>query len=97
MTEINEVQPFPDNRWHGFQMRVTKAVRNFTKRWKQDRSGFRVDGKAVCFVEITLYMRGNGELIGYTNPQIRGLEPRSYDWVKELDLESDETLVPDKA
>lgn len=71
---------------------MTKACREFTKRWKKDRSGFRVDGRAVCIVKTQLFMRGNGELIGWLNPTITGFEPRSHDWVKELQLEELETL-----
>lgn len=72
---------------------MTKACREFTKRWKKDRSGFRVDGRAICIVQARLFMRGNGELIGWTNPTITGLEPRSHNWVEELDLgDLEETL-----
>jgi hypothetical protein len=87
MQNSTETQPFPASKWHGFQMRLTKAARESTKRWKQDRSGFRVDGGATCIVNITLYMKGNGELVGWTSPDITGLEPRSHDWVDELDLD----------
>lgn len=82
------VQPFPDAKWHGFTARMTKAAREFTKRWKRDRSGFRVDGRAILIVGATLVMKGDGELVGWFNPTIRGLEPRSHDWMEELDLEN---------
>lgn len=88
-----EIEPFPASRWHGFKLRMTKAVRDFTKRWKEDQSGFRVDGKAICFVRITLCMKGNGELVGYTNPQITGLEPRSHDWLEELKISEDSETI----
>lgn len=88
MPHSTEVQPFPAAKWHGFTMRLTKAARDFTKRWKRDRSGFRVDGGATCIVKVALYMRGDGELVGWTDPKITGLEPRSHDWVSELDLET---------
>jgi hypothetical protein len=91
-TGTTEVQPFPQSRWHGFMARMTKAARKYTKRWKKDRSGFRVDGNAVCIVECTLYIRGNGELIGWTSPHITGLEPRSHNWVDELDLDNLDNL-----
>ncbi len=79
-------QPFPDTRWRGFQARMTKAARDFTKRWKPDRSGFSVDKKAMIMVKVVLVFRGSGELVGYTNPQTSGMEPRSLDWFEELAL-----------
>lgn len=82
-----ETQPFPTALWHGFMARMTKASREFTKRWKKDHSGFRVDGGATCIVDVTLYMKGNGELVGWKSPNVTGLEPRSHDWVSELDLQ----------
>lgn len=89
MTSDNEeTQPFPASKWRGFQLRMTKSVREFTKRWKKDRSGFRVDGGATCMLQVTLYMRGDGELIGWSSPDVTGLEPRSHDWVNELNLDS---------
>lgn len=88
MPQCDEVQPFPESKWRGFTRRMTKACREFTKRWKQDRSGFRVDGGAVCMINVTLYMRGNGELVGWTDPNVSGLEPRSHDWVEEFGLDS---------
>lgn len=81
------VQPFPSAKWQGFTKRITKAAREFTKRWKRDRSGYRVDGGATCMIKVTLFMRGNGELVGWTDPKTVGLEPRSHDWVEELNLE----------
>lgn len=82
-----EVQPFPAAKWHGLTKRLTKAAREFTKRWKRDHSGFRVDGGATCAVKVTLFMRGDGELVGWTDPKITGLEPRSHNWVDELGLD----------
>ena len=88
MAQSTETQPFPAAKWHGFTKRMTKAAREFTKRWKRDRSGFRVDGGATCIVKVNLYMRGDGELVGWTDPKVIGLEPRSHDWVAELNLET---------
>jgi len=82
------VKPFPEPKWNGIKMRLTKAAREFTKRWKRGGSGFRVDGNVICAIDITVYFRGNGELVGWLNPLTRGFEPRSHDWVNELDLEN---------
>jgi hypothetical protein len=81
------VQPFPPAKWTNLQKRATSAARDFTKRWKRDRSGYRVDGNAVLKVTLTLTMKGDGELVGWESPTISGYEPRSHDWVTELDLD----------
>lgn len=87
-TSHDQTRPFPEPKWRGFTLRMTKACRDFTKRWKRDRSGFRVDGGATCMVRVVLYMRGDGELVGWTDPKITSFEPRSHDWVAELGLET---------
>lgn len=81
------VQPFPLAKWKNFQLRATSAARDFTKRWKRDRSGYRVDGNAVLRVIINLTMKGDGQLVGWESPVIAGYEPRSHGWVTELELD----------
>ena len=85
----DQTQPFPAAKWHGFQMRMTKAARDCTKRWKQNKSGYRVDGNAELKVSITVYMKGDGELVGWESPSILGFEPRSRNWVEALGLDKE--------
>jgi len=87
---VNEqVGPFPAAKWHNFQLRVTSVARDFTKRWKRDRSGYRVDGGAELKVSVVLYVKGDGELVGWESPNVAGFEPRSRNWVEAIGLDKE--------